>query len=505
MGLIDFLDSLENEAAKRSASVGGFFEYSNRLHPSPNYKLTNVPAEVEPREYQLAAIEAIEKFPSVIVGLKPGLGKTLIATVAGAQLGKTLVVCPPSLIRTVWENEIRRLYPRATVQIITGTKRGNIPSADFTIIGDAVISSRLDDLLSAKFDTVVFDECHRYKTTKAQRTKAAMSIGDEFRNRGSKLVLLSGTISVNNAAEVYGPAKIAGIAKGVGTPTFKAWQNMWCITQRIMVKTYDKRNKETVIPVTQIIGSKNADVLHRKLRENGYYAVNREDILDLPDKITVERIVYPSSALMAEYRKIERKFLEWLEEISDSPADVQRALRAEKLVQMGALSQAAGIAKIPFVVEYAEQLVEEGEQVVVMAHHKEVVKELYSKFESKGITAVTYTGDESSAQKANAYDRFRSGKAQVFIGNIQAAGTGLNLEVSSNIIFAQLPHSAGDFEQASDRIYRMTQTRECTLHIPILEPTTVDAKIWKALQKKMGTTSVINTGRLEGVIDSILD
>ena len=78
MGLIDFLDNLENEAAKKSASVGGFFEYSDRLHPSPSYKLTNFPAEVEPREYQLAAIEAIEKFPSVIVGLNPVWVKPLL-------------------------------------------------------------------------------------------------------------------------------------------------------------------------------------------------------------------------------------------------------------------------------------------------------------------------------------------------------------------------------------------------------------------------------------------
>lgn len=86
-------------------------------------------------------------------------------------------------------------------------------------------------------------------------------------------------------------------------------------------------------------------------------------------------------------------------------------------------------------------------------------------------------------------------------GYIQSAGTGLNLENSANLVFIQLPWSPSEFEQASDRIYRVTQERECTIHT-LFTAGTVEEHVMEVLNKKAIVTNAINAGTMaEGSTD----
>ena len=142
---------------------------------------------------------------------------------------------------------------------------------------------------------------------------------------------------------------------------------------------------------------------------------------------------------------------------------------------------------------YTSNMVEQDEQIVVMAHHKSVVAAFKAELGKLKIRSVTFTGSDSPSQKATNIDRFKSGEVPVLIGNISSAGTGLNLENSANLVFIQLPWSPAEFEQASDRIYRVTQTRNCTIHT-LYAANTVEEHVMEVLSKKAVVTEGINAG-----------
>lgn len=503
--LADLLASVD-EAVKKADVVeisNDFAKYSAAVEPSDGFTLSCPPHNVTLRKYQLAAVEGILSTDATIIGLPPGLGKSITSLVAAAQLdGNTLIICPPSLIDTVWVEEIRNVYPDATIETVRGKKRKEIPPADFTIMGYAVANARQNDL-RGPYSAVIIDEVHYCKNPTAQRTKAVTAITDKFRTQ-AKIIGLTGTLAVNDPSETFGPVRIAGKTKTINKSNkYSDWKRRWCLLSTFYVDTETKWGEKMSVPVEKVEGARDPEVLHERLRNTCYYRVERENVLDMPDKIEIVRKVYPSKKDLATYNKIEADFLKWIEETYDKDA-AKRVSRAEKLVKINALSFAAGIAKIPFTTEYVESLVSEGEQVVVMAHHKEVVSELAAALKKAGLTVVTYVGDDNAKAKLKSYHDFKNNKADVLIGNIKAAGTGLNLENSNNLVFIQLPASAGDFEQAADRIYRLTQTKECNIHILNLGNDTVDYKTWQSLLRKRGMTTAVNVGDpVADLLDSI--
>ena len=75
-------------------------------------------------------------------------------------------------------------------------------------------------------------------------------------------------------------------------------------------------------------------------------------------------------------------------------------------------------------------------------------------------------------------------ECRVFVGQIQAAGTGLTLTAASTMVFYSLSFSMGDFDQAKARIHRVSQT-EKVHYIYLCCRDTIDSKILKALRNKI--------------------
>jgi SNF2 family DNA or RNA helicase len=157
------------------------------------------------------------------------------------------------------------------------------------------------------------------------------------------------------------------------------------------------------------------------------------------------------------------------------------------------LWEADGLAKVKATTEYIEALVEQGEQVVVMAWHTKVIQTLAAALNAKKITTANIVGGMNGQAKADAVNKFQAGNTQVIIGQIAAAGTGLTLHKACNIVFAQLPWSPAAFAQASDRIYRIGQANACTIHV-LNGVGMVSQNLWMVLQNKAQITDAINTG-----------
>ena len=83
------------------------------------------------------------------------------------------------------------------------------------------------------------------------------------------------------------------------------------------------------------------------------------------------------------------------------------------------------MAKAPYVCQFVRALLENGEKVLLFAHHHAVM-DIY-KQELKTFRPGFITGRETPAQKAQAVDRFMQGQTNLCCISLRAA-SGLNLQ-----------------------------------------------------------------------------
>jgi hypothetical protein len=122
-------------------------------------------------------------------------------------------------------------------------------------------------------------------------------------------------------------------------------------------------------------------------------------------------------------------------------------------------------------------------QVVVMAHHKDVVEGIKEGLEAAGKTVVTLTGDCNQAHRQASIDTFQAGDADIFIGTIGAAGVGITLTKASHVLFAELDWVPGNMSQAEDRCHRIGQENSVLIQHLVVDGS-IDARMAQVLVDK---------------------
>jgi hypothetical protein len=86
-------------------------------------------------------------------------------------------------------------------------------------------------------------------------------------------------------------------------------------------------------------------------------------------------------------------------------------------------------------------------------------------------------------ERQRAVDRFQNGEADLFVGNIKAAGVGITLTKSSHVVFAELDWVPGNLTQAEDRCHRIGQDESVLVQHLVFEDS-VDAYMVQQLIDK---------------------
>ncbi len=139
---------------------------------------------------------------------------------------------------------------------------------------------------------------------------------------------------------------------------------------------------------------------------------------------------------------------------------------------MSRLLRLTGLAKVNATVDFVDELLDGAEKIVIFARHREVISRLELLLGARRRRCVVYHGGMSDEQKAKAVRDFQSPDVGVFIGQIQAAGTGINglQDVCSHVVFAELSWVPGETGQAIDRCHRIGQAADSVnvyfLHAP---------------------------------------
>ena len=125
---------------------------------------------------------------------------------------------------------------------------------------------------------------------------------------------------------------------------------------------------------------------------------------------------------------------------------------AEALVTLNFLRKVGSVAKVGSAVATAQELLEQGQQVVLFTEFVESANALYQQLGGELLT-----GETRVEERQAAVDRFQSGESKVFVGTIKAGGVGLTLTAASHVILVDRAWTPGDCEQAEDRCHRLGQ------------------------------------------------
>lgn len=403
--------------------------------------LNGIPAPRGQRylKFQYPGIEFLAKRYSALLADEQGLGKSIQAIGAINLLGakRVLIVCPAS-VKYNWPQELKKwLTEYRTIQILEGGRAHVDPEKEITIVnydllsrGDHVVTQ----LSSLHFDVGIFDESHYLKSHTSARTKVVLLRGG-IASRCKRKWFLTGTPVLNRPIELYPVLKAA--APEVIAPY---------LTRLEFAKQFCGAWWDGLTWVVD--GSSNESDLRDRLHQTFMLRRLKSQVLrDLPEKtfkIVPVGLGHGSSRLLTEDRQT-------LQELEAGNIDLN--LGGESITTH---RREVAEAKVPECVKYILDELETVDKLVIFAHHRSVMTALSQALSQFRPSVVS--GAVSSLDRAKEVRRFQeNSECRVFLGQIQAAGTGITLTAASNVIFVESSWVPGEILQATDRCHRIGQ------------------------------------------------
>jgi SNF2 family DNA or RNA helicase len=151
-----------------------------------------------------------------------------------------------------------------------------------------------------------------------------------------------------------------------------------------------------------------------------------------------------------------------------------------------AMVRRIGQAKATLAADYAAQLARNAGKVVFFAKHIDVMDAAAELFAARGIGYSSVRGDQTPVVRQRNIDAFvNDPDVAIAVCSLTAAGVGLNLQVASNVVLAELSWTNAEQTQAIDRVHRIGQTEPVTAW-RIIAAQTLDAKIADLIDSKAG-------------------
>jgi SNF2 family DNA or RNA helicase len=153
--------------------------------------------------------------------------------------------------------------------------------------------------------------------------------------------------------------------------------------------------------------------------------------------------------------------------------------------------------KLERAVELAEELLDQGEKVVIMSTFKEPVYRLAKMLEQ--YKPLLGTGDLPDQVVQNNVAKFQNEiDSKLLICTHSKCGTGLTMNAASYMICIDTPWTDAQFSQSTDRIWRVTNTRPA--YITVLACAgTIDERVWEIVNNKKDLSDYV----VDGIDNSI--
>ncbi|MBB5953551.1 SNF2 family DNA or RNA helicase [Saccharothrix tamanrassetensis] len=424
------------------------------------------------RDYQLRGLRWLDRMTSLGLGGcladDMGLGKTvtLIALHLHRDSGPTLVVCPASLLGN-WQREIERFAPGVPVRRYHGTRR-ELAHEGFVLTTYGTMRVDADRLAEVEWGLVVADEAQHVKNPASDTAKALRRIPAAAR------VALTGTPVENTLAELW--AVLDWTTPGLlGTlPRFKA---RWA---KPIEADHDRAAADRFAALIRpfLLRRRKSDPgiapeLPPKTETDQPVALTREQAA------LYEAVVRELMAEVAEADGIARrgkivKLLTGLKQVCNHPAQYLKETEPRLAGRSG---------KLELLDELLDTILAEGGAVLVFTQYVAMARLIARHLAARGIPSQFLHGGTPVPAREDMVRRFQDGENPVFLLSLKAAGTGLNLTRADHVVHYDRWWNPAVEDQATDRAYRIGQTRPVQVHRLIAEGT-IEDRIAQMLRTK---------------------
>jgi SNF2 family DNA or RNA helicase len=402
-----------------------------------------------------------------------GLGKTVqtLAYLCTDQHTLPALVVAPLVTLWNWQNEIekfmvvkslkgmfknRDLKPR--IVLIRDGKQKKLPEADFYITNYEMLSKRVDDLQRVGIQSVIADEIQNLRNKDTEKYKAVneVTLWKTIKHK----IGLSGTPIYNRGSEIY---PIVNLLQTGCLGEYSEFLDMYC---------YENGRGQF------ITDEEKRSALAEKLTESIMLRRRKDEVLkDLPPKIRYKEIIDIDEE---EYQdSLDRIWAKMEEAQKKAKTAFEKTNAYEKAINEERIS--AGIAKLPHVVSFVEQMMEIDEPVVVFCHHREMHRLLNERLVR--YYPATIIGGQTDKVRQENISKFQEGKTKLLIAGLRAGNLGINLVQSSYVIHAELDWTPAIHRQAEDRLHRIGQTRKVFSYY-LIGNGTMDDNVAKVLVDK---------------------
>ena len=409
------------------------------------------------RKYQVFGSKFALTQSRVILGDEMGLGKTMqalaVLTQRQALGGKHfLVVCPASVLVN-WQREIQTRSDLTAIKIHGEDQKnylqlwrdqGGIALTTFDTLKSFDITD--EQIAELKLDTLIVDEAHYVKNLGTGRSRTIM----RWLSRTPRVLFMTGTPLENRVNEFINLAYLLDqkFASNLNKAALSAGAEAF---RREVAPIYLRRNSIEVL-------------------------AELPELSEINEYCTWEGANYPfyESAVIA--------------------GNFMAMRRAAMLPYLS--GQVPN--KMLRLLELVDEAFENNQKVIIFSYFREVLDYIYHSLGDKAVGPIT--GSVSSTTRQEMVDAFtKSEKPVALVGQIQAAGTGLNIQAASVVILCE-PQIKPSLEvQAIARAHRMGQVNNVRVH-RLLVPDSVDDQMVTMLAIK--TAEFDSYARISHLADS---
>ncbi|MDR0270797.1 DEAD/DEAH box helicase [Paenibacillus sp.] len=431
-----------------------------------------------------------------------GLGKTvqfityllyLKENAADEEGLPSLLICPTSVLGN-WQRELMRFAPSLNVMLHYGSRRSDeesfrreIRQADIVLTSYATATLDQDILNAVTWESLCLDEAQNIKNAQTKQSSAVRSFPARHR------IALTGTPIENRLSELWSLYDFMN-------PGYLG--NLRAFSVRFIQPIEKEQDEERTQQLQKLV---KPFMLRRKKKDPAIQ-------LALPDKNEMKTYIHLTSEqgalydqtvneLMSRVQKLEgiqRKgailsALTHLKQICDHPLlltgasseypeNEDQSLDTETL-----LSQSAKLERL---LDMVRELREEGDRCLIFTQYIGMGEMLQRVLQQELQEPVLYlNGSTSKSARDRMIDQFQSqtlppeDQPSVFILSIKAGGVGLNLTAANHVFHFDRWWNPAVENQATDRAYRMGQTKDVQVH-KFISLGTLEERIDEMLESK---------------------
>ncbi len=414
-----------------------------------------------------------------LLSFAPGLGKSIAsATISKIlKIKKTIIICP-TIVKWNWFHDLTNKwgYDKLLWTILDRNKSKCIRAFNerFIVINYEMVVKHFDYITRDDVGHIIIDECQAIKNTKTNKNKGVSRLVKHFPE--ARVTLLSGTPMTNRVNDLFAYLKLTDHPLGKNYAKF--------------IRSYAIRGG------TKIIGAKNIDDLRVKM-SNFMIRKKAEECLDLPD-LTINKYYIDYEDVRGDYEELLNELYQNKKEYDNSNTRESKfEVKSKMNGNIHSLNRLLATGKVNKITHLIDKLLDNGRDVIVFSGYEDPLTALEKHYSDR---CVKIDGSVGSYERSKRINKFTDDPScNLFLGNFKAAGVGINLVNSRDVIFMNFPFTPDDLEQSYKRAHRIGQEQKVNVYYTICKDT-IDEHIFNMVADKSDDINDILDKGKDGVV-----